>query len=63
MILGGNDSILEWCEMIPGERAFIEPLHTKADLIVQNQRLGLLQISVLIERLLGSDSLGPDINA
>ena len=50
-------------EMIPGERAFIEPLRTKADLIVQNQRLGLLQISVLIERLLGSASLGPDLNA
>ena len=50
-------------EMIPGERAFIEPLRTKADLIIQNQRLGLLQISVLIERLLESDSLGPDLNA
>ena len=50
-------------EMLPGERAFIEPLRTKADLIIQNQRLGLLQISVLIERLLESDSLGPDLNA
>ena len=50
-------------EMLPGERAFIEPLRAKADLIVRNERLGLVQISALIERLLDTDSLRADFNA
>ena len=50
-------------EMLPGERAFIEPLRAKADLVVRNERLGLVQISALIERLLDTDSLRADFNA